>query len=93
MSSGDVIGPGQSLHVFSASLLLHEPYLAPLGEGGQLGGLERGLQRPSRLAEVSKEVRTIRSPEVWLSHLQGPKPAQLSVVLAKAPMIQLLGGE
>lgn len=64
-----------------------------VGEGGQLGGLEQGLRKASRLAEGSKDVRNIRSPEVWLSPLQVSKPAQLSLILAKAPMIQILGGE
>lgn len=64
-----------------------------VGEGGQLGGLEQGLRKASRLAEASKDIRNIRSPEVWPSPLQVSKPAQLSLILAKTPMIQILGGE
>lgn len=64
-----------------------------VGEGGQLGGLEQGLRKASRLAEASRDVRNIRSPEVWLSRVQVSKPAQLSLILAKAPRIQILGGE
>lgn len=34
-----------------------------------------------------------RSPEVWLSHFHVPKPAELSLVLAKTLTIQMLGGD